>query len=168
MTQLIMTEDNPQQWMAAAQPEEESPGEDYVQEGESEESEDSSEADFWDQDDDTPENEEVPSETETPDTGLTTYELANQGEHYYEMTCVNEGFTNTRSFTTTWEFTEDGVIGGGDSFYAWISTNTYQNDYPTIITFTITGYLANSFYTETNTQGQTTTSETVCVATIID
>ncbi len=125
----------------------------------------SSGADFWDQDDDVPTDDDIPTKTEEPYTGLTPAELANQGEHNYEMTCQNMGLTDTRAFTASWNFTDDGVLSTSGSFYNWIAPNTYQNEYGTTITFTLSGYLANSFYTETDSEGKTTTTETACVAT---
>ena len=170
MTELFKTEDDPEE--AAVEPTVESTdaadSADWVDP--TEESDSSPGADFWDQDDDSSGGDgdySGPNQPDAPsDTGLTAAELANEGEHAYEMTCTNEGLSDTRSFTTTWEFTEDGAILGGDNFYAWIGTDTYQNDYPTTITFTTSGYLTDSFYTETSSEGVTTTSATNCIATI--
>jgi hypothetical protein len=150
-------------------------------------------ADFWDQGEETQEaqdaeptdvdqpsqepQEETPTQaspqevtpTESPpqETGftLTPAELANQGFHNYELTCENEGYSDTRSVSVTWEFTEVGVSNvERQLFYAKVSSNVYQNDYPTIITFTTDGYLVSSYYTETSSEGVTTTSETNCTA----
>jgi hypothetical protein len=98
--------------------------------------------------------------------GLTAAEVSNQGTHNYTMTCMNEGLSDTRSFSATWEFTSDGVLLNGEAFYNRVSENVYQNEYGTIITFFSGGYLADSFYTETSSEGQTTTSQTNCTANI--
>jgi hypothetical protein len=168
MTELFMTEDNPDGY--AAEPTVESTSETTPEVDPTDEPESSTGADFWDQGDGESDDDGDTSGSNQGDTstgpGTTAAELANQGEHAYEMVCENEGLSDTRSFTTTWAFTEDGVILGGDSFYAWIAANTYQNDYGTIITFTTSGYIADSFYSETSSDGQTTTSQTHCTATI--
>jgi hypothetical protein len=96
---------------------------------------------------------------------LTPAELVNQGQHDYTLTCENEGLTDTRDVSVNWEFSEAGVINvDSQAFYARVSPNVYQNDYPTTITFTTSGYLVSSFYTETSSEGDTTTSETSCTA----
>ena len=179
MTQIIMTEDNPEGYTAEPTVESTSETTPYfeptveptVPAEPTDEEGSSSGADFWDQgdgsSDDNGDSSDSGQDGTSSGTGLTTAELANQGEHAYEMVCENEGLSDTRSFTTSWEFTADGVTSGSGSFYGWISTNTYQNDYPTTITFTTSGYIADSFYTETSSDGQTTTtSQTHCVATI--
>jgi len=177
MTEIFMTEDDPQ--ISEVPPQEATDtGQD---------------ADFWDQGEETQEaqdaeptdvdqpsqepQEETPTQaspqevtpTESPpqETGftLTPAELANQGFHNYELTCENEGYSDTRSVSVTWEFTEVGVSNvERQLFYAKVSSNVYQNDYPTIITFTTDGYLVSSYYTETSSEGVTTTSETNCTA----
>jgi hypothetical protein len=128
-------------------------------------------ADFWDQGEETPTGtppeEQPPTEVppqETKNT-MTPAELVNQGQHDYTLTCENEGLTDTRDVSVNWEFSEAGVINvDSQAFYARVSPNVYQNDYPTTITFTTSGYLVSSFYTETSSEGDTTTSETSCTA----
>lgn len=179
MTEIFMTEDDPQ--VSEVPPQEETDtGQD---------------ADFWDQGEKTQEaqdaeptdvdqpsqepqdetptqaspEEDTPTESPPQATGpnLTPAELTNQGFHNYEMTCENEGFSDTRSISVTWEFTEVGVTNvDRQAFYAKVSSNVYQNDYPTTITFTTSGYLTISYYSETSSEGVTTISETYCTAII--
>ena len=168
MVELMATESDPQHWAAVTEP---SVGDDQ-QGGEmvDDEAQPSTDADFWDQGDEGSEDgDEAPSSGAIPDEGsstggLTAAELSNQGTHNYSMTCLNGELSDTRSFSVTWAFTADGVLSNGENFYARVSENVYQNEYGTIITFFGGGYLADSFYTETSSEGQTTTTETNCTA----
>ena len=169
MVELGATESDPQHWVAVIEP----AAEDVLQ-GEEEnegQAQSPSNTDPSDNDGegDGSDNDQDPVSDSTPDegssgSGLTAAETSNQGTHNYTMTCVNEGLTDTRSFSATWEFTADGVLSNGENFYSRVSENVYQNEYGTIITFFSGGYLADSFYTETSSEGQTTTSETNCTA----
>jgi hypothetical protein len=141
-------------------------------------------ADFWDQGDET----QVPQETEPTvifesspepqqeqptavppqETGLslTSAELANQGEHNYQITCERSwGFSDTNSVSANWEFAAGSVtnLSSGSTFVK-IAENIYQNDFPTTITFTTSGYQLISFVYETDSDGTTTTYETNCTA----
>ncbi len=80
------------------------------------------------------------------------------------MTCESEGSSSSTSSTATIGFTSEGVYLGSDGFYAKIGTNVYQNSYGTIVTFTSGGYTVESFYSETDSNGQTNTVEIVCTA----
>jgi hypothetical protein len=181
MSEFDVTDTDPTNWMAAAEtPDEDLSGYDASSDdvttgevGGEDDSEPSGGADFWDQGDGDDENGDDGDTTQPPDgggtgttTGLNSAELANQGTHNYSMTCENNDLSDTRSFTTSWEFTADGVILGGENFYAKMSPGVYQNDYGTIITFYSVGYTAQSFFTETDSDGQTTTTETYCDAVI--
>ena len=178
MTEVMLGESDHNHWEAAVIVEEgesqagvDSQGEDQQENNQNgDEDQPSSGADFWDQGDGSDEEgDDPPSSGSAPDESspggvLTAAETSNQGTHNYTMTCVNEGLTDTRSFSATWEFTADGVLLNGENFYSRVSENVYQNEYGTIITFFGGGYLADSFYTETSSEGQTTTSETNCTA----
>ena len=138
--------------------------------------------DLWDQDPDeeedvqpTDENEpgDVPDEGSSPEVpeqadefALTPAELANQGQYNYEITCERSwGFTDTNSVSANWAFTAEGVTNlGTGSPYVKISDNIYQNDFPTTITFTTSGYQLVSYVYETDSEGETTTYETNCTA----
>jgi hypothetical protein len=181
MSEFDSANADPAKWAAAAEtPDEDlsaydAPSDDATT-GEVEggdDSEPSGGADFWDQGDGDDEDGGDGGTTQPPDeggtgtaTGLNSAELVNQGTHDYTMTCENSGLSDTRSFSTSWEFTGDGVILGGENFYAKMSPGVYQNDYGTIITFYSGGYIAQSYYTETDSDGQTTTTETYCDAVI--
>lgn len=151
-------------------------------------------ADFWDQDDESqdgedstpteepspieevtpteeevvPTEEEIPTQPEPVETGLslTPAELANQGTHSYAMTCQFGDSTESSSFVATWEFSESGAnyLEQG-LFYTRVSPNVYQTDWPTIITFTSSGYLTSSHYFETNEEGQEVQYPIQCTAT---
>jgi hypothetical protein len=130
-------------------------------------------ADFWDQnevegEDPVPTEETVPTETVPVEEGLslTAAELANQGTHSYSMTCQIGEETDSSSFVATWNFSESGVtyLERG-FFYARVSPNVYQTDYPTIVTFTTGGYLTSSHYFETNSEGQEVKYPIQCTAT---
>lgn len=138
-------------------------------------------ADFWDQDPnggdnglptDEDEPNEMPDEESSPEVPaqpneftLTPAELANQGQHNYEITCVRSwGFTDTNSVSANWAFTAEGVTLLGEGGFVKISDNVYQNDFPTTITFTTSGYQLISYVYETDSEGVTTTYETNCTA----
>jgi hypothetical protein len=162
MTEIFMTEDDDQ--ISGVLPQEEAdPGGD---------------ADFWDQD---PDEEEAILPTEEDDLGegeatetpvlndsftLSAAELANQGSHNYQITCERSwGFTDTNSVSANWEFTAGGVTNLGEgSSYVKIAENIYQNDFPTTITFTTSGYQVLSYVYETDSDGTTTTYTTQCTA----
>jgi len=177
MTEIFMTEDDPQI--------SEVPSEDNTQISEvptQEAADTGQDADFWDQEPDeeedvlpTEENEPVEEQDEeaspappTPDDELilSAAELANQGAHNYQITCERSwGFTDTNVVSANWEFTAGGVtqLGSGNA-YVKIAENIYQNDFPTTITFTTSGYLLLSYVYETDSDGTTTTYETRCTA----
>lgn len=147
-------------------------------------------ADFWDQGDESdaedesgpgqetpPEDEVVPTEekvpTEEPPTGggglsLTPAELANQGSHQYATTCNDPEMQSLMSTNFSWTFTADGVVGVSEteSFFSKIGPNTYANDYPTTIIFTSSGFNYLTSFSETNSEGVTTTTEISCTATL--
>jgi len=144
-------------------------------------------ADFWNQDEVEEDGEEpapteeispveevVPTEEDVPvepgpvqpGLSLTPAEMANQGTHSYSMTCQIGDTSETNSFVATWEFSESGVSYLEQGlFYARVSTNIYQTDWPTIITFTTGGYLTSSHYFETNSDGQEVKYPIQCTAT---
>lgn len=97
-------------------------------------------------------------------TGLTSAELANQGTHNYVMTCESEGVSSSISTSATIGFTADGVNLAGEGFFAKVGSNMYQNSYGTILTFTSGGYTVQSFFTETDSNGQTNTVDITCTA----
>lgn len=113
-------------------------------------------ADFWDQGDEDEDSGTVPA--------LTSAELANQGTHQYTMTCESEGSSSSISTSATIGFTADGVYLASDGFFAKVGANVYQNAYGTIVTFTSGGYTVQSFFTETDSAGQTHTVDIVCTA----
>jgi hypothetical protein len=170
MVELAETESDPQHWVAVIEP---TVGDDLQSNGEGDDAAQSpGGTGSTDQDEgDEGDNPQPPSSGATPGDdggtgGLTAAEVSNQGTHNYTMTCMNEGLSDTRSFSATWEFTSDGVLLNGEAFYNRVSENVYQNEYGTIITFFSGGYLADSFYTEISSEGQTTTSQTNCTANI--
>ena len=115
-----------------------------------------------------PTEEDIPTQPEPVETGLslTPAELANQGTHSYSMTCQFGDSTESSSFVATWEFSESGAnyLEQG-LFYTRVSSNVYQTDWPTIITFTSSGYLTSSHYFETNEEGQEVQYPIQCTAT---
>lgn len=151
-------------------------------------------ADFWDQDGDSEDGEDpaptgepipteenipteeepvpteeiIPTQPEPAETGLslTPAELANQGTHSYTMTCQIGDTTDSSSFVATWEFSESGASYLEQGlFYARVSPNVYQTDWPTTITFTTGGYNTSSHYFETNEEGQEVQYPIQCTAT---
>jgi hypothetical protein len=118
-------------------------------------------ADFWDQGD----GDETPSEGGTGTTaGLTAAEQANQGTHNYTMTCESEGSSDSIATAASIGFTADGVTIAGDGFFAKMGPNVYQNAYGSTLTFSSSGYSIQSFFTETDSDGQTTTVDIICTA----
>lgn len=95
--------------------------------------------------------------------GLTSAELANQGTHQYTMTCESLGESESISTSATVGFTSDGAYVGGE-FFAKIGPNAYQNSYGTNLTFSTGGYVIQTFYAETDSDGQTNTVDITCTA----
>ncbi len=148
-------------------------------------------ADFWDQGDEPdsedesdpeqetqPEDEVVPTEenvpTEDPSPGegglsLTSEEQLNQGSHQYAISCNDPEMQSLMSTNYSWTFTADGVVGAagveGGSFTR-VGPNTYQNNYPSTIIFTSSGFIYQTSFSETSSEGVTTTTEINCTATI--
>lgn len=147
-------------------------------------------ADFWDQGDEPdsedesdpeqetpPEEEVVPTEenvpTEDPSPGegglsLTSEEQLNQGSHQYAIACNDPEMQSLMSTNYSWTFTADGVVGVADtvSSFTRVAPNTYQNNYPTTIIFTSSGFNYLTSFSETSSEGVTTTTEINCTATI--
>lgn len=179
MKEVMMAESDPQQWVANAEPDEsiagntgeESPTGDNTQGGETDEedTQQSPGSDFWDQGDEGEEGAQpiiAPDQGTGTTIGLTAAEQANQGTHQYTMVCEAEGFSSETSSFHSIEFNSGGVLEGGGNFYARVSPGVYQNSYGTTITFYEGGYYIKSYFTETDSNGQTTTTETFCNATI--
>ncbi len=80
------------------------------------------------------------------------------------MTCESEGVSSSISTSATIGFTADGVNLAGEGFFAKVGSNMYQNSYGTILTFTSGGYTVQSFFTETDSNGQTNTVDIICTA----
>jgi hypothetical protein len=119
-------------------------------------------ADFWDQD----------GSSTDDDSGQTlSYgEQANQGGHAYAVVCYAEGeMSDTTYIHANWNFTEGGVTLDGSDFYTRISANVYKNSEGHEIIFSTTGFHSESFYySETTSEGVTTTVTRTCTATIED
>ena len=133
------------------------------------ESDSSVDPDFWDQgDDEGDEDGDITTPPDQGDTGttvtLTSAEQANQGTHSYTMTCETEGVSDSVSTSATIGFTSAGANISGDGFYAKVGPNVYENSYGTILTFTAGGYSVQSFFTETDSDGKTTTVDIICTA----
>ena len=131
----------------------------------------SGDADFWNQGGDEEGNDGDSGSTTPPDeggtgttTGLTSAELANQGTHNYTMTCESEGESNSISTSATIGFTSAGANISGDGSFVKVGPNVYQNSYGTILTFTSAGYSIQTFFTETDSDGQTNTVDIICTA----
>ena len=117
--------------------------------------------DFWDQGD----GDEAPPDGGTGTTvGLTAAEQANQGTHNYTMTCESLGSSDSIATGATIGFSADGMTIAGEGFYAKMGPNVYQNAYGSIITFTTGGYSVQTFYSETSSDGHTTTVDITCTA----
>ena len=178
MTEIFMTEDDPQ--ISEVPPQEATDtGQDTDFSDQEEETQDTQDGDLPDVDQPSqqpqeetptyaPPEENTPTESSPQETGftLTPAELANQGVHNYQITCERSwGFTDTNSVTANWEFTPTGLtqLTSGNT-YVKVAENIYQNDFPTTITFTTSGYQLLSYVYETDSDGATTTYTTQCTA----
>ncbi|MCB2213915.1 hypothetical protein KQH50_00830 [bacterium] len=119
-------------------------------------------ADFWYQGDDY-------GDDQASGNTLTSSELANQGGHAYKVICYEPGeVSETTYFHSSFDFTEGGVVLDGGDFYKRISTNVYQNDYGTKITFSGIGFTSETTYTITSSEGVDENINRTCSAQIDD
>ena len=168
MSEFENSEDDPNHWVAEPEAPDDSLADDATaddvsnnNDANNDDSSTSGDADFWNQDGDDDSSDE--GDTGTAVT-LTSAEQANQGTHSYTMTCESEGVSNSISTSATIGFTSAGANISGDGFYAKVGPNVYENSYGTILTFTAGGYSVQSFFTETDSDGQTTTVDIICTA----
>jgi len=140
MTELLMTEDDPQQWIAAAEI-----AEDIAAPP--------SDTDFWDQGEGSSEEEGDPQGgsdpgEESPSTELTTAELSNQGQHTYSVSgYYGEEIFEPEIESHSFEFTVDGVCvtdEEGEDCLGKKAPNVYSDNESTI-TFTESGWVSEGY-----------------------